>query len=515
MLSRALCAVWLFLAFVSQKPLDADPSSNLSVSVIVPCHYVHFQLVPELLSFLAEQTSLPEEVVISVSEASKIPLDSMTAVQNKYWPFLLTILSTDEKLSAGQNRNKACSVASGDLFIYQDADDIPHPQRVELIRSLFKSNDIEHLMHFWILPHDSFDFYKPEKIQDLFELTHNYERAVNYYEEIPNYGHVTNGNIAILRKIYEKISWPTLTTGEDESFNRSVYAAGYKTAVLKAPLLIYRNQFSSFHSSTAPYISGNAFRAHADFIIDEVHLPFSPSKVKEGDIIFVKTDYLSRFFYHLHPLIPAPYILITHNSPLSIPGPFAPFLDDEKLLAWFGCNVESISHPKLHPIPVGIANAQNKEGIDIFGRAQEKQTSLNRELLLSISISENSDIEDFSYLGLQPYCSISLFKNRETYLEELKNSTFTLCSLENGFDCHCIWEALYMQTIPIIQAPFLPRVFQGLPIISITDINEITESFLKYHESILNFQPNLSEKLDFAFWQNEINQYKNGIKSKL
>lgn len=75
--------------------------------------------------------------------------------------------------------------------------------------------------------------------------------------------------------------------------------------------------------SSAPFISGDTFRSFADHVIDETGMPFNPDAVRPGDSIFILTDYLPFFFRHIHHLIQAPYVLITHNSDSS-----APFLVD-------------------------------------------------------------------------------------------------------------------------------------------------------------------------------------------
>src|SRR5437870_1106145 len=60
--------------------------------------------------------------------------------------------------------------------------------------------------------------------------------------------------------------------------------------------------------SSAPYISGDTFRAFCDFIIDEKESSFYPAHVKDGDIIFVKTDFVDFFFTNIHPHIYQRYI---------------------------------------------------------------------------------------------------------------------------------------------------------------------------------------------------------------
>src|SRR5579871_788718 len=109
--------------------------------------------------------------------------------------------------------------------------------------------------------------------------------------------------------------------------------------------------------SSAPYISGDTFRTVCDFVIDEKLIPFDPAHVKDGDAIFIRPHNLDFFFSKLHPRINAHYVLVTHNSDAPAPGVFKHYLEEEKLVAWFGQNSDITYHPKFFPIPIGIANA--------------------------------------------------------------------------------------------------------------------------------------------------------------
>lgn len=113
--------------------------------------------------------------------------------------------------------------------------------------------------------------------------------------------------------------------------------------------------------SSSPFITGDSFRALADFTFDEDNHFFLPSRVEVGQIVFVKGVYLKFFFLCYHPLIQVPYKLITHNTDVSMPGKDLKYLEDEKIIAWFTQNMD-YSHPKLHPIPIGIANKQWSHG---------------------------------------------------------------------------------------------------------------------------------------------------------
>ncbi len=137
----------LFCYALSLESLERRPEAlNLKTSILVPCHYKHFQFIPDLLKCYAEQTVTPDEVVISLQQYHLIPGEAISEVLDKTWPFSLKIVF-DEGVTAGVNRNNAAFNSTGDLLITQDADDLPHPQRVELIKHLFDNFYVELLMH--------------------------------------------------------------------------------------------------------------------------------------------------------------------------------------------------------------------------------------------------------------------------------------------------------------------------------------------------------------------------------
>lgn len=215
---------------------------SMKTTIIIPCHYRHFQHVYDLLVHYENQSVLPDEVVISLSESQNVPRDQIERVMNEPWAFSVTILESSEKLTASQNRNLASLNSTGDLLICQDADDLPHPQRVEIIHTIFEQFEVEHLLHYWIRPQEAFSFYKSEAFE-------NFSTYCKTYRQAKLLGGITNGNNAYTREVFNRIQWPEQNgIGEDVSFNNAVYKSFKYKVVVKAPLLMYRNELSSFSS---------------------------------------------------------------------------------------------------------------------------------------------------------------------------------------------------------------------------------------------------------------------------
>ena len=148
----------LFLSILSLHSINSFESgcyrSRLTTSIIIPCNFKHAHLLYNLLKHYKKQTVLPDEIIISLSEVNQVSDLIIKRLQDEQWPFPVKLLLSDQKMFAGENRNNACKNATADIFICQDADDIPHPQRVEISKYFFENYDIDHLMSsfVWISP---------------------------------------------------------------------------------------------------------------------------------------------------------------------------------------------------------------------------------------------------------------------------------------------------------------------------------------------------------------------------
>ena len=263
--------------------------------------------------------------------------------------------------------------------------------------------------------------------------------------------------------------------------------------------------------ASTPFITGDNFRSFANHILDEKSRRIYPEKVKERDIIFVKTDrkYLEKFFSEYHPRIEAPYILITHNSDASAPGEFEFFLRDPKILAWFGQNPSLTNHEKFHPIPIGIANPKYSHGSpSTFSKYVNFWENQKRPILAYLNfLDQNYPLErNFvrKLFAKEDWCHVSPPKRLNSYLQDLSNSKYVLSPRGNGLDTHRTWESLLMGAIPILKSSPLDPLFEDLPVLIIEDWSEISETFLeKQYEQIKQKTFN-REKLFIQYWIDQI-----------
>jgi len=270
--------------------------------------------------------------------------------------------------------------------------------------------------------------------------------------------------------------------------------------------------------TSEPFISGDTFRSFCNFIVDETHQPFDPEQVKTGDTIFVSAGFppgnLKRFFSEYHPKIKYPYILVTHNGDSNVPKDYMHYLEDDKIFAWFGQNI-NIGHPKFIPIPIGLENRHIGRGhYDVVVDLREKGIWNNPKKHLiyanfkvGTNVKVRKPIADIFRTKSFCYFSKTSTKPVREFLTDIYNSKFVISPHGNGLDCHRTWEALYLGAFPIVKKSTLDPLYEGLPVVIVNDWHEITQDFLyKKYKELKNKEYNW-KKLDFQYWADLITQY--------
>lgn len=203
--------------------------------------------------------------------------------------------------------------------------------------------------------------------------------------------------------------------------------------------------------NSAPYISGDGFRAMAQHIYDET-IKFTPRDVRADETLFVKTDLLRPFFDKIHPKIQYSYTLITHNSDIAVDEQWLPEIDD-KIRHWYAQNL-TVRHPKMSVIPIGFENEyrQAKSVPALCQRICTQKIRRRRRILFGFSTNTNPSvrckaIEELRRSAFADEITETLDKN--AYLNLLHKYCFVASPPGNGVDCHRTWEAIALGVIPV------------------------------------------------------------------
>lgn len=270
-----------------------------------------------------------------------------------------------------------------------------------------------------------------------------------------------------------------------------------------------------------PYISGDGFRSFADHVYDETDQSLRADEIQEGDIVFVKSDKLDTFFASVHANITCQYILISHNSDASAPGEFASYLDDERIVCWFGQNPSITGHDKFIPIPIGVANRYvGQTGAVSHFQHYASGTKAEKTCLVGINFNPGTNRPErevvYNTFQAKPFCRDISSGSHVAYLENMHKAKYILSPTGNGLDCHRTWEALIVGSIPILKSSCLNPLLEDLPAIIVDDWSVINEAFLsdQYNELNQRFFGAAIKKISYEYWYEHVKTYQKRLKER-
>jgi len=230
--------------------------------------------------------------------------------------------------------------------------------------------------------------------------------------------------------------------------------------------------------------------------------------VKDNErIVYVYGHDLDLFFRESFHEIKHPIKLISHNTDFPVDSKYIQYLDDEKLLHWYAQNA-ILDHPKLTPVPIGIANKQWPHGnIDNFLHVIKQRNPKENLVYKNFDIGTNTGIRNrVNYITNQNGFFMDSHHSHTDYLQRVSKSLFIISPQGNGIDCHRIWESLYLGTVPIVEKSSAFRNFTNLPILFIDKWEDVTPDFVK--AQIPNFYNHKFDltKITMPYWKALINE---------
>lgn len=283
----------------------------------------------------------------------------------------------------------------------------------------------------------------------------------------------------------------------------------YKESIRAALRQTLYWQWSSFEDLSFPYITGNGFASQCKYIWNYDGFKVNPTK--ENNWVFVKTDYVKDFFENCP--VKESFVIFSHNSDYSIDSSYESLLNDPRVIVWFAQNVD-FNHPKLKPIPIGVANAGYSHGdIEVLNRVQSELVTKSALFYANYSINNNRAERAYCLKqtgvplpkdingGWKGFAGGYKVPNTfEGYLKDISRAYFCVSPKGNGIDCHRTWEALYVRTIPIVTKSQVVSHYKNFPIVILDDWSEFKKT---------NFTPELYYKIwdNFDITQLHIDNY--------
>ncbi len=266
--------------------------------------------------------------------------------------------------------------------------------------------------------------------------------------------------------------------------------------------------------SSAPFVSGDTYRAYADVLYDETKT-CKAEDIKEGNIVFVSAWILNDFYTHVLTRVTEKFILITHQSDVNITDSkeYKTIANNSNVIHWFAQNC-TLEHNKVTPLPIGLEDTwRHNAGYvkDFASLIKKKVCKKSPKIVVAFTMGTNADARFECYRALWRKPITNEFPGSLTcrqYRKRLQRYMFVASPEGNGLDCHRTWESIYLGVVPIVKRNYMTEYFAslGLPIWIIDSWDEVAncseEELIKKYGFIMK-NSNL-EATSFDFWKNNI-----------
>ena len=209
------------------------PENTITNSI--PVVYRHLSHLESAVECILQQTLLPSEIIIIISEYNENEINSSllkkidTKIKDKN---IKSIIKTyREKQYAGKNRQIAYNLCTSDIIIFQDCDDLTHKQRNEIFLKIHEKTKSPHILHGWTS--DINAQFRPINIDNI-KISNKINKVCTH-----------NGAIFIKKSVYRNIIFPNIRIGEDVVLNKKLLRSN-SILIENNDMYIYRNHLSSW-----------------------------------------------------------------------------------------------------------------------------------------------------------------------------------------------------------------------------------------------------------------------------
>ncbi len=215
----------------------------IEISVCIPCIYAHIKYLSDCLDSISNQSLRPHEVVVVVSnipiEQYSNTVSQLEALRRDYPKLSILIDTTPDAKYAGENRNKAVFLASGQVISFMDADDMMRRDRLQCIAKIFEMDrNIVGIIHRFN------ENVFPRQTQEVVSFDEQYIKEYVFRDDL-HFGHTT-----FLKKIFDEYKYSDKPRGQDVEFVHNIlekYIACLR--IYDQPLSYYISNRSTFYNN--------------------------------------------------------------------------------------------------------------------------------------------------------------------------------------------------------------------------------------------------------------------------
>lgn len=222
----------------------------MNIGIVIPTYKDHWNKTKKLLLYLNDNIIKPDCISVSCSSSNDQILDESEHLK-KALDIEILFSFSDEKMGAWLNRNIAAEKLNTDIISFFDGDDIPHPQRTEILKICFENNnDVDVIVHDYHYQESFINTSIFEEIQILkLKFYKNLINDSDNNKQHPVFNEVFscpvstvtyhNAHVSIRKKLFEIVKYKNLPYVEDSVFNAELIKAGYPLSYLNHKLSIY------------------------------------------------------------------------------------------------------------------------------------------------------------------------------------------------------------------------------------------------------------------------------------
>lgn len=241
----------------------------MKTSIYIPSIPRSFDNLKNIIDIYNSGTVIPDEIIINASGVdNQYKVDQLISLKDLNIPNV-GIYAQKLLVSAGVNRRQSKDITTGDIILYQDDDDLPSPNRVEVVKHYFENYDIMALNHTInyntsVPAYTGLDYSKIRVVSSD-ELTKRYlpfGRLDDVWNHTRYYGiefgfRIGTGVICIRREVLDEIEWKDKHlvslckkqdgTGEDYDFCLETLYKFNKSILIDIPLYEYKFDMRSVY----------------------------------------------------------------------------------------------------------------------------------------------------------------------------------------------------------------------------------------------------------------------------
>ena len=251
---------------------------------------------------------------------------------------------------------------------------------------------------------------------------------------------------------------------------------------------------------SAPVESPNAvvFDEHRSIGAEEL------DRLSRARSLSLYSNALALFKQHVWPkLTGTGYVLISNNADDPVGPDQIPWVDEagDKLDHWFAQNL-MVEHPKLSPLPIGLANAMWPHGdVDALCAAMAAPAPREELLHARFDLDTHPDRRRAWHAVSRAFPEVaSKASDRQPfrdYLREIARHRFCACPRGNGVDTHRFWECQYLGVTPVVERSAHTEIWErrGLPMVTLDDWSHLSRDRLEREPQAVNAEPVLLLRL--------------------